>query len=54
MAAPVSFSRWLADYFARLNGGGFQRPSSASGLGAYRRIVTPNSPLLGAGSQFDS
>ena len=35
---PRGYDR-LAAYSARLIGGGFQRPSSASGLGAYRRIV---------------
>jgi hypothetical protein len=31
---------------------GFQRPSSACGLGAYGRMVRLNGPL-GAGSQLD-
>jgi hypothetical protein len=40
--------------FTRRIAGGLQRPSRASGLGAYSRIVTPSTPLAGEGSQLDS
>jgi len=33
--------------------GGTQRPSSASVLGAYNRIVTPSVPFFGDGNQLD-